>query len=72
MKKKIGFVSSDKPIAKKSLKILKDIYKNVSPDDADIIVELGVDGTVLEYLHKFLKKNHIVKGLQQFMFPKQE
>ena len=43
MKKKIGFVSSDKPVAKKSLKILKDIYKNVSPDDADIIVALGGD-----------------------------
>ena len=56
MKKKIGFVSSDKPVAKKSLKILKDIYKNVSPDDADIIVALGGDGTVLESLHKFLKK----------------
>lgn len=65
MKKKIGFVSSDKPIAKKSLKILKDIYKNVSPDDADIIVALGGDGTVLESLHKFLKKKVPIYGMNR-------
>ena len=58
MGKKIGFVSSDKPEAKKSLKKLKAIYKNVSPNEADVIVALGGDGTVLETLHKFLKKKN--------------
>jgi len=35
MKKRIGFVSSDKPEAKKSLQVLKKLYKNVSPENAD-------------------------------------
>ena len=58
MKKKIGFVSSDKPEAKKSLENLKKFYRNVPPEDAEIIVALGGDGTVLECLHKYLKKKN--------------
>ncbi len=51
----IAFVSSEKPEAKNSLKVLKRIYTNVSPDKADVIVALGGDGTILKSLHSFLK-----------------
>ena len=59
MKKKIGFVSSEKPEAKKSLQILKKLYKNVPPEKAEIIVALGGDGTILKSLHNFLKKKYL-------------
>jgi len=65
LKKKIGFVSSDKPEAKKSLGNLKKIYKNVPPENADIIVALGGDGTVLESLHKYLKKKIPIYGMNR-------
>ena len=54
--KNIAFVSSEKPEAKNSLKVLKKIYKNVSPEKADVIVALGGDGTVLKSLHNFLNE----------------
>ena len=65
MKKRIGFVSSDKPEAKKSLKVLKKLYKNVSPENADVIVALGGDGTVLKSLHNFLKKQIPIYGMNK-------
>ena len=65
MKKKIGFVSSDKPEAKKSLRILKKLYNSVSPSEADIIVALGGDGTVLKCLHNFLKKQVPIYGMNR-------
>ena len=55
--KKICFVSSEKPEAKTALKKLKTRYENVKPNEADVIVALGGDGTVLKSLHDFLKKN---------------
>ena len=59
MNKKIGFVSSEKPEAKKSLQNLKKLYKSVSPEKAEVIVALGGDGTVLKSLHNFLKKKYL-------------
>ena len=55
---KIAFVSSERPEAKNSLKILKRMYTNVSPEKADIIVALGGDGTILKSLHSFLKSKN--------------
>ncbi len=65
MKKKIGFVSSEKPEAKKSLQILKKLYKNVPPEKAEIIVALGGDGTILKSLHNFLKKKIPIYGMNK-------
>ena len=65
MEKKIGFVSSEKPEALKSLKLLKKIYKNVSPHKADIIIALGGDGTVLKSLHKYLNKQVSIYGMNK-------
>ena len=65
MKKKIGFVSSNKPEAKKSLEKLKSLYENVSPSNAEVIVALGGDGTVLESLHKYLKRKVPIYGMNR-------
>ena len=65
MEKRIGFVSSDKPEAKKSLQVLKKLYKNVSPENADVIVALGGDGTILKSLHNFLKKQIPIYGMNK-------
>ena len=56
--KNIAFVSSEKPEAKFT-KSFKKIYKNVSPEKADVIVALGGDGTVLKSLHNFLNASHL-------------
>ena len=67
MNKKIGFVSSEKPEAKKSLQILKKLYKSVAPEKAEVIVALGGDGTILKSLHKFLKKKYPYMGWTKVM-----
>ncbi len=63
--KNIAFVSSEKPEAKNSLKVLKKIYKNVSPEKADVIVALGGDGTVLKSLHNFLNEKKPIYGMNR-------
>ena len=63
--KKIAFVSSEKPEAKEALKILKREYKNVPPINADIIVALGGDGTILKSLHDFLKQRKPIYGMNK-------
>ena len=65
MNKKIGFVSSEKPEAKKSLQILKKLYNSVAPEKAEVIVALGGDGTILKSLHKFLKKKIPIYGMNK-------
>ncbi len=62
---KIGFISSDKPDAIKSLKILKKNYNFVSPKNADVIVTLGGDGTMLKSLHNFLHLNKPIYGMNR-------
>ena len=44
---KIGFVSSEKPDAIKSLKMMKQTYDSVSPEKADIIVTVKADANRL-------------------------
>ena len=63
--KKIGFVSSNKPEAIKALKSLKKLYENVPPNEADVIVALGGDGTVLKSLHDFLKNETPIYGMNR-------
>ena len=63
--KKIGFVSSNKPEAIKALKSLKRLYENVPPNEADVIVALGGDGTVLKSPHDFLKNKIPIYGMNR-------
>ena len=62
---KIGFVSSEKPVAQESLKIMKKLYNCVSPKKADVIVALGGDGTMLKSLHNFLHLNKPIYGMNR-------
>ena len=63
--KKISFISSKASLAKKSLKQLKKKYKNFKPEDADIIIALGGDGTILETFHKFLQERKLIYGMNR-------
>lgn len=63
--KKIGFVSSRDEIARSSLKTLKNKYPHVSPENADIVVALGGDGTVLNSLHKYMNKSIPIYGMNR-------
>ena len=62
---KIGFVSSEKPDAIKSLKMMEQTYDSVPPEKADIIVALGGDGTMLKSLHDFLHLNKPIYGMNR-------
>ena len=62
---KIGLVCSGNEVAKRSALILKSKYKFVRPTQADVIVALGGDGTVLETLHKFLKQKIPIYGMNR-------
>lgn len=50
---KIAFHASRKPRAQKALEELKGLYKHVEPENAEAIVVLGGDGTMLRALHHF-------------------
>lgn len=51
---RIHFIASEKPSARKALKELQSIYTNYPLIDANIIVVLGGDGSMLQMLHKVL------------------
>lgn len=63
--KKIAFVCSDTIEAKTSMVKLKEKYGFVSPSNADVIIALGGDGTILETLHKYLKKMVPIYGMNR-------
>ena len=62
--KKIAFLGSDKPEAKKAKAALVKIYGNSDAADADVIVALGGDGFMLETLRKYMTL--IKRGLPIF------
>ena len=63
--RKISFISSNNSLAKKSLKQLKKKYKNVKPEDSDIIIALGGDGTILETFHRYLREEKLIYGMNR-------
>jgi len=50
---KLGFFAGKKPRAQKALEELKSTYGATPPEEADAIVVLGGDGTMLRALHTF-------------------
>lgn len=50
---KIAFHASRKPRAQKALEELKAAYGNAAPEEAEAIVVLGGDGTMLRALHSY-------------------
>ena len=62
---RIHFASSETPEAIAALKELTTRYGQTSPKDCDVIVALGGDGTLLETVHKTLKYNKPVYGMNR-------
>lgn len=56
-------IASDNPDAQEALRKLKDKYRCVSPDDANVIVTLGGDGFMLQTLHDHLHRNLPIYGM---------
>jgi NAD+ kinase len=61
----IAFVASAAPDAQGALKILKDRYPNVAPEQADVIVALGGDGLMLQSLHQFMGTAKPIYGMNK-------
>lgn len=62
---KIHFHAIDTDEAQNALKELSALYGQISPEEADIIVALGGDGTLLEALHKSYKLKKPVYGMNR-------
>jgi NAD+ kinase len=66
--KKIAFLCSDKPEAKKAMSDLTALYGNCDAAQSDVIVALGGDGFMLETLRKYMtliKRGLPVYGMNQ-------
>jgi NAD+ kinase len=61
----IGFEASDALAAQEALGDLRQRYKSVPPEKAEIIVALGGDGFMLETLHKHLQRGVPIYGMHR-------
>jgi len=59
----LHFVAADAPEAQAALTELRNLYDDVGPDRAEIIVALGGDGFMLQTLHAFLDKEKPIYGM---------
>ncbi|MGB5091816.1 MAG: NAD kinase [Parvibaculum sp.] len=62
---KIAFVATDVPEAQQALSRLRALYGDASPDEADVIVALGGDGLMLQTLHRFMRRNIPIYGMNR-------
>jgi NAD+ kinase len=62
---RIGFVASDAEAAVDAFERLTARYGNRLPEDADVIVALGGDGTMLEALHRGLPHDIPIYGMNR-------
>ena len=60
---KICFFASEKPRAREALDFLTSEYGDLAAKDADILVVLGGDGTMLRALHKYIDVDIPIYGL---------
>jgi NAD+ kinase len=63
--KRIAFLASEAPAAKKALQRLAKLYGNAPADKADVVVALGGDGHMLQALHRFLSKGIPIYGMNR-------
>lgn len=59
----IAFVASDRPKGQAALKTLENLYGNCHPDEAEVIVALGGDGTLLDVLRQHMNHDIPVYGM---------
>ena len=65
MSKKVTFVGSRSPNAVEALAMLSEKYEAVDLDDAEIIVALGGDGYMLEAIHRNMKRDLPIYGMNR-------
>jgi NAD+ kinase len=61
----IAFVASESVEARAAMARLADLYANVAPEAADVIVALGGDGLMLRTLHRHLGDGRPVYGMSR-------
>lgn len=61
----LAFAAGDRPEAQSALKRLTDRYGQAAENEADIIVALGGDGSMLEVLHRNLNRGTPVYGMNR-------
>ncbi len=61
----IHFVASNTEEARESLAYLSHRYGNADPDHANAIVALGGDGLMLQTLHRFMRRNIPIYGMNR-------
>jgi NAD+ kinase len=59
----LSFVANATPEAQKALRALRRRYGHVPPSQADVVVALGGDGLMLQTLHKSLKRQTPIYGM---------
>lgn len=62
---KIAFVASDAPEARAAELRLSKLYGNVDPASADVIVALGGDGLMLQTLHRYMRADIPIYGMNR-------
>jgi NAD+ kinase len=63
--KKIAFLASEAPEARKAHARLAKLYGNADPEHADVIVALGGDGHMLQTLHRFVANHVPIYGMNR-------
>jgi NAD+ kinase len=63
--KKIAFLASESPAARKALTRLAKAYGNAAPESADVVVALGGDGHMLQILHRFVSTGMPIYGMNR-------
>jgi len=63
--KPVAFVASESPTAQAALMELVQRYPAAHPDEAEVIVALGGDGFMLQTLHRHLRANVAIYGMNK-------
>ena len=61
----IAVIAADTPAAQEALAELEARYSPVAPEEADVIVALGGDGTMLETLHGHMDRKIPIYGMHR-------
>jgi NAD+ kinase len=61
----VAFVAAEAEVPQQALAELRQLYDDVAPAEADIIVPLGGDGFMLETLHRFAESKKAIFGMHR-------
>lgn len=60
---KIAFINGENSEAKQAIEALRQLYPNVPPEEADVLISLGGDGTMLQTLHSHMNNPIPIYGM---------